>query len=128
MTLEDPGKAVPQRCHHEGDTAHALFAAVAQIALSLRESQGPIAELGSLFARQSEKLAAARATNVTPPAPEPATQATHAAVQAPDPALRALLDQLQADVFQGIQQMQFYDRLVQHVTHIQDYLVAIANE
>jgi hypothetical protein len=24
--------------------------------------------------------------------------------------------------------MQFYDRLVQHLTHIQDYLVAIANE
>jgi hypothetical protein len=35
---------------------------------------------------------------------------------------------MQADVFQGIQQMQFYDRLVQHLTHIQDYLVAIANE
>src|SRR5690349_17471831 len=118
MTLEDSGKAMAQRCHHEGDTAHALFAAVAQIALSLRESQSPIAELGSLFARQAENLAAARARSMTPPAPEPAV-ASPAAVPAPDAALRALVDQLQADVFQGIQQMQFYDRLVQHLTHIQ---------
>jgi hypothetical protein len=40
----------------------------------------------------------------------------------------ALLDQLQADVFKGVQQLQFYDRLVQHLTHVQDFLIAVANE
>jgi hypothetical protein len=143
MTLEDSAKAMG-RCHHEGDTAHALFAAVAQIALAMRESQDPVAELGSLLARQAETLAAVRAStmahataqqsahapdpasgaNVQPPtaSQRPPTEAASAA------ALRALLDQLQADVFKGVQQMQFYDRLVQHLTHVQDYLIAIASE
>jgi hypothetical protein len=115
MTLEDSGKPMAQRCHHEGDTAHALFAAVAQIALALRESQNSVAELGSLFARQAETLVAVRAN---PQAADPASSADQP----------AHLHQLQADVFKGIQQLQFYDRLVQHLTHVQDYLIAVANE
>ena len=113
MTLDDSGKVMAQRCHHEGDTAHALFAAVAQIALALREAQNPVEELGSLFARQAETLVAVRA-NPNPNAADPASMA----------APPVLLRQLQADVFKGIQQLQFYDRLVQHLTH----LVAIRND
>jgi hypothetical protein len=88
---------------HEADAAHALFAAIAQIGLALRESQGPVAELGTVFARLAEALAG------------PGT----------GPELR---QQLHADVFQGIQQLQFYDRMVQHLSHLQDYLICIANE
>jgi hypothetical protein len=110
MNSEDPGKAMVQRCHHEDETAHALFAAVAQIALSLRESQGAVAELGSLFARQAQALAAGRAAATA------------------EAAAAGLHEQLQGDVFKGIQQLQFYDRLVQHLTHVQDYLIEIANE
>ncbi len=107
MTPEDSHEPVP-KCHHDGDTAHALFAAVAQIALALRESQDSIAEIGSLFARQAQLLAAAR----------------NAASTQPDSSLA----QVQCDVFKGIQQLQFYDRLEQHLSHIQDYLIAVANE
>jgi hypothetical protein len=165
MTVDDSEQPMAKRCHHEGDTAHALFAAVAQIALALRESQNPVAELGSLLARQAQTLAAVRAgvlaqaqataaaapsasespangagapngaappngagsangagaSNGTSPT-APASEATAAA------ALSTLVDQLQAEVFKGIQQLQFYDRQVQHLTHVQDYLIAVANE
>jgi hypothetical protein len=39
-----------------------------------------------------------------------------------------LLGRLQADVFKGIEQLQFYDRMVQHLTHIQEYVIAVASE
>jgi hypothetical protein len=123
MTLEDTsGKPGPQRCHHEGDAAFALFAAIAQIGLALRESQDPVAELGKLFARLAETLAAARAGPAAQTLQGQGDDSASAAV------LRELLQQLQSDVFKGIQQLQFYDRLVQHLSHLQDYLIAIANE
>jgi hypothetical protein len=123
MTLEATGgKPDPQRCHHEGDAAFALFAAIAQIGLALRESQDPVVELGKLFARLAETLAALRAGPVAQVLNGHADDSTSTA------ALRELTQQLQTDVFRGIQQLQFYDRLVQHLSHIQDYVIAVANE
>jgi len=109
-------------CQHEADAAHALFAAIAQIGLALRESQDPVAELGSLFARLADTLAAVRTA--------PAAQTMNGKAEDSEAAavLQGLLKQLQADVFKGIQHLQFYDRLVQHVSHLQDYLIAVANE
>ena len=92
-----------QRGHHNGEAAHVLFAATAQMGLALRESQGPVAELGALFARLSETLSSARSQN-------------------------ELAGQLQAEVFNGLQQLQFYDRMVQHLSHIEEYLIGVANE
>jgi hypothetical protein len=101
----------------ESDAAHALFAATAQIGLALRESQDPVAELGGLLAHLVETLKALRSAPFDPGAdPVPAR------------AVRGLLEQVQSDVFQGIQQLQFYDRMVQHLSHLQDYLIAVANE
>jgi hypothetical protein len=97
--------------YHSGDAAHALFAATAQMGLALHESQEPVAELGSLCAQFSESLAALRSASGAPVVTDP-----------------QLLARLQADVFKGIQQLQFYDRMVQHLTHIQAYLIAVANE
>jgi hypothetical protein len=115
---EEAGKPGPQRCHHEGDAAHALFAAIAQVGLALRESQDPVAELGALFAHLAESLSELRAASAAPQANDPGCGA----------AMRGLLEVVQADVFKGIQQLQFYDRLVQHLSHLQDYLISVANE
>jgi hypothetical protein len=105
-----------QQCHHEADAAYALFAAIAQIGLALRESQEPVSGLGALFARlaqiQTDLRAASGAANGRDSAA----------------AMRASLDQLQSGLFEGIQQLQFYDRLAQHLAHLQDYLIAVANE
>ena len=62
---------------------------------------------------------------------DPAATRTDPASTGADPAAattRALLDQLQSGVFQGIQQLQFYDRLVQHLSILQEYLIGVANE
>lgn len=96
---------------HNGEAAHALFTATAQMGLSLRESQGPVAELGALFARLSETLATLRASSRGQSSTE-----------------RELLEKLQSDVFKGIQYLQFYDRMVQHLTHVEQYLIGVANE
>ena len=93
------------------DAAHALIAATAQIGLALRESQEPVAELGAVIAHVAETLAALRTA--------PGAQGTDASV---------LIEQLQAQAYQGIQRLQFYDRMVQHLSHLQDYLTWIANE
>jgi predicted metalloprotease with PDZ domain len=93
------------------DAAHALIAVTAQIGLALRESQEPVAELGAMIAHVAETLAAVRTA--------PGAQGAEAA---------ALIEQLQAQAYQGIQRLQFYDRLVQHLSHLQDYLTWIANE
>jgi hypothetical protein len=93
------------------DAAHALVAATAQIGLALRESQEPVAELGSVIAHVAETLATLRNA--------PGAQGTDAAV---------LIEQLQAQAYEGIQRLQFYDRMVQHLSHLQDYLTWIANE
>jgi len=126
MTVEDnSGNPVPACCRHEADAAHALFAAIAQIGLALRESQDPVTELGTLFARLSETVAAARAAAS---APASNGHAGHQTAPASAATVDTLVQKLQADVFKGIQQLQFYDRLVQHLSHLQDYLICVANE
>jgi hypothetical protein len=118
-TLEqDTGTPGPQPCHRDQDAAHALLAAIAQMGLALRESQGPVSELGALFAHLAQILNDLRAAPAPPNGVDPASVA----------AARGLLDQLQSGVFRGIQQLQFYDRMVQHLSHIQDYLIGVANE
>lgn len=102
----------------DDDAAHAVFAATAQIGLALRESQDPVAELGSLLANLAESLSALRSV--------PFGSTHDDAVSAA--AARGLLEQLQSDVYKGIQQLQFYDRMVQHLSHLQQYLICVANE
>jgi hypothetical protein len=107
----DTDQSAVQRGHHNGEAAHVLFAATAQMGLALRESQAPVAELGALFARLSETLATLRSSGRGQNAGE-----------------RELLGQIQVEVFNGVQHLQFYDRMVQHLTHIEEYLIAVANE
>ena len=111
---EEP--ATPQG-HHSDEAAYAVFAAIAQIGVALHESQNPVAELGRLCANLADTLGALRSL----PAGQNANDLSAATG-------RGLLEQLQSDVFKGIQQLQFYDRMVQHLEHIQRYLISVANE
>ena len=38
------------------------------------------------------------------------------------------IEQLQADLYDSIQQLQFYDRMVQHLSHVQDFLSSAAHQ
>lgn len=97
--------------HPNGDAVHALLVAAAQMGLSLRESQESVADLGALLARLAETLATLQAA--------PGDR---------NPTEREMLGQLQGGIFKGIQQLQFYDRMVQHLTHIQRYVIEAADE
>jgi len=117
MTAESsPDTAQPTE--RDPAAAHALFAATAQIGLAMRESQDPVADLSGLLGHLAETLQALRAA--------PFGASSDDAV--PVLAVRGLLEQVQSDVFKGIQQLQFYDRLVQHLSVLQEYLISVANE
>ncbi len=101
--------------------AQAIAAAVAQIELAVREVQTPVEELGVLIDQMSTGLgnmrAAARRRSANP----------DVVAVFPDELDRAL-DKLQKQVNGSITQLQFYDRLVQHLKHVQDYLSGAAGE
>jgi hypothetical protein len=122
-----PGKAAAQRRPDEspsqpglqgGGAAQALFAATAQIGVAMRESQEPVAELGALLTHLVDTLGALRSA--------PVMQAVDDSPSAV--AARGLMEQLRSDVFNGIQHLQFYDRMMQHLSHLQGYLIGVANE
>jgi prefoldin subunit 5 len=102
------------------EAAQAIAAAVAQIDLAVREVQTPVAELGLLIDQLSTglgTLSTARRRSVNP----------EVVAVFPDEFDRAV-DKLQKQVNGSITQLQFYDRLVQHLKHIQDYLSGAAGE
>jgi hypothetical protein len=102
------------------EAAQAIAAAVAQIELAVREVQTPVEELGLLIDQMSTGLGSmrtARRRNVNP----------DVIAVFPDEFDRAV-DKLQKQVDGSITHLQFYDRLVQHLKHIQDYLSGAAGE
>jgi hypothetical protein len=113
-----PDESPPQPGLQEGGAAQALFAAIGQIGVAMRESQEPVAELGSLLTHLVDTLGALRSA--------PVMQGIDDSPSAV--AARALMEQLRSDVFNGIQHLQFYDRMMQHLAHLQGYLIGVANE
>ncbi len=103
------------------EAAQAIAAAVAQIELAVREVQTPVQELGLLIEQMSTGLgnvrSAGRRRVVNP----------DVVAVFPDELDRAV-DKLQKQVNGSITQLQFYDRLVQHLKHVQDYLSGAAGE
>lgn len=89
----------------------ALAAATMQIDLALREAEGPVEELGETIRRLAMFLRDLRLAEDTPGAGKP------------DPRL----EQLRIELNAGIEKLQFYDRMVQHLSHVRDYLSGIAN-
>lgn len=79
-----------------------LIAASEQIALALRESQPQVEALGTAL----QKLAAAL------PAGSPAAGSTT----------------LRSEMLRAVTRLQFYDRMTQHLTHVQDYLARSARQ
>lgn len=149
ISISDAPPETKQLMAHEDAAAHALFAAIAQIGLALRESQEPVAELGGLLATLSGSLGQLRTlvgpggegrTAMTAGGTSSGTvgaaarfagtniRAIGSAASPGEGAATDLVSRLQSDVFKGIQQLQFYDRLVQHLSHLQDYLISVANE
>jgi hypothetical protein len=101
------------------EAAQALAAAAMQIELALREGQAPVDRLGFLVDGMSETIRELRAVQVAAPV---LTEAVASEEVVPP------LERLQKDLFLFITQLQFYDRQVQHLTHLQDFITGVANE
>jgi hypothetical protein len=113
-----PNESPPQPRLQDGGAAQPLFAAIAQIGVAMRESQGPVTELGGLLTHLVDTLGALRSAAVM-----------HGIDDSPSAvAARGLMEKLRSDVFNGIQHLQFYDRMMQHLSHLQGYLLGVANE
>ena len=102
------------------DAAQAIAAAVAQVELAVREVQPAVEELGALIDRMAGGLGALRTLRSQPADPE-------AISVFPDEFAR-LVGGLQKHVNGSITQLQFYDRLVQHLGHVQDFLTGAAGQ
>ncbi|MBS0418107.1 MAG: hypothetical protein JSR66_10365 [Proteobacteria bacterium] len=102
------------------EAAQAIAAAVAQIELAVREVQSPVAELSQLIDQMSTGLGGLRSDRRRVADPD-------VVAVFPDAFDRAV-DKLQKQINGSITQLQFYDRLVQHLQHIQDFLSGTAGE
>jgi hypothetical protein len=102
------------------EAAQAIAAAVAQIDLAVREVKTPVEELGLLIDQMSTGLGTLRTARRRSVNPD-------VVAVFPDEFDRAV-DKLQKQVNGSITQLQFYDRLVQHLKHVQDYLSGAAGE
>lgn len=86
---------------HDREAERALIAASEQIALALRESGPQVEALGEAL----QKLAAA--------------------LSAGGPGVPV---SLRGDLQRAVSRLQFYDRMTQHLTHVQDYLARSARQ
>jgi hypothetical protein len=100
--------------------AQAIAASVAQIELAVREVQPAVEHLGTLIETMSASLGD---LNSARPRPAPADSVA----MFPDDFERTM-SRLQKQVNGSITQLQFYDRLVQHMAHLQDYLSGVAGQ
>jgi len=100
------------------DAAQAVAAAIAQIELAVREVQPAVQGLGALIASMASglvELKTARPGNLDSAASTVSAHAFDSAVTS-----------LEKHVHGSITHLQFYDRLVQHLSHVQDYLSGTA--
>jgi hypothetical protein len=102
------------------EAAQAIAASVAQIELAVREVQPAVEQLGLLIEQLASGLGALRAAR--PRNFDPAVIAVF-----PDDFDRAIA-RLQKHVNGSITHLQFYDRMVQHLAHVQDFLSGVAGE
>jgi hypothetical protein len=109
-----------EKTGQSGEAAQAVAASVAQIELAVREVQPSVEALGLLIDQMSSGLGALRITRRRNGNPD-------VVAVFPDDFDRAV-DKLQKQVSGSITQLQFYDRLVQHLKHVQDFLSGTAGE
>ena len=109
-----------ERTEQSGEAAQAIAASVAQIELAVREVQPAVEQLGLLISHMSTgigTLRTARPRNFDP----------EVIAVFPDEFDRAMA-KLEKEVKGSITHLQFYDRMVQHLGHVQDFLSGIAGE
>jgi hypothetical protein len=109
-----------ERSGQSSEAAQAIAASVAQIELAVREVQPAVEQLGLLIEQMSTGLGVLRAAR-------PRNASPDAVAVFPDEFARTL-DKLQKSIHGSITHLQFYDRMVQHLAHVQDYLSAAAGE
>jgi hypothetical protein len=108
------------RTCQSGEAAQAIAASVSQIELAVREAQPAIEQLGLLIGHMSSGLGALRAARPRNFNPE-------AIAVFPDEFDRTIA-RLEKEIGGTITHLQFYDRMVQHLAHIQDYLSGAAGQ
>jgi hypothetical protein len=109
-----------ERTCQSGEAAQAIAASVSQIELAVREAQPAVEQLGLLIGHMSSGLRALRAAR--PRNFNPETIAVF-----PDEFDRTIA-RLEKEIGSTITHLQFYDRMVQHLAHIQDYLSGAAGQ
>ncbi len=102
------------------EAAQAIAASVAQMDLAVREVRPAVEQLGELIGTMSAGLTELR--NARPRTFDPERIAVF-----PDEFDRAVA-KLEKQVQGSITHLQFYDRLVQHMQHLQDFLSGAAGE
>jgi hypothetical protein len=103
------------------EAARSISAVATQIELAMREAQAPVDRLGDTVARIGLTLAALGAV--------PATATNDSGLDlSVDMQLDWALGQLQRDFGRTVEDLQFHDRMVQHFSHLCDYLGGIASQ
>ena len=102
-SLMADGPALREAC---SEAARAIAAVGSQIELALRESEAPVSQMSSGVARVVE--------------------ATDSLLAKPGMAGDPDLIAVRAFVQGAVEQMQFYDRMSQHLGHVYNYMMAIA--
>lgn len=100
------------------ESARAIAAATSQVDLALKEAQWPVDQLGTNITRMSAELedlgATLRLQERSPGDPSVCRD------------LAKSIELLHAELGGAIQQVQFYDRMFQHLCHVRDYMAAVA--
>ncbi len=102
------------------DAAQAIAAAVAQIELAVREVQPAVEQLGALIEHMAGGLSELRAARLCEADPE--------AISVFPDEFERTVGAMQKHVHGSVTQLQFYDRLVQHLCHVQDFLTGVAGQ
>ncbi len=102
-----------------GNAARAIAAATAQIDLALREANEPVDSLGRTLGRISERMQELRKHFMT--------HSQHCGDAQGMLEMDLAVEALSAEMAVAIQNMQFFDRMFQHLTHVHDYLTGGAD-
>ncbi len=99
------------------EEVRAVAVAVEQITVALHEAQQPVEELGVSVSRIIVTVGALRLAAAD--LPESAREAVLCRQ------INGAIDKLSTDAAQATITLQFYDRMTQHLTHLQDYLAGV---
>jgi hypothetical protein len=102
-----------------GNAARAIAAATAQIDLALREAHAPVDSLGQTLERIAEHMQELRGKFLT--------HTRNCGDAQGMLEMDLAVERLAGEMAVAIQNMQFFDRMFQHLTHVHDYLTGGAD-